>query len=218
MWTSCLPRHHCGDVPCGDARQADLDPVAPDLEPAARLRAGGAGVPGAGLWADALLNHGRFGGDWRTALAGAGLAVMAAATWWVGTSLTHRGVVVHAVPPRTIPWSEVREIEVENQLGISTVVVHHGVGTAAAARLSAPTTGPLGRDTQFQDKVRVMRTSGPPTATPTRAPPPDPRPPACQGVRCLARHSPRLPLVPRYASAGCGRSPSPSPTSAGRPR
>jgi len=110
------------------------------------------------VWADALLNHGRFGGDWKTALAGVGLAVMAAATWWVGTSLTHRGVVVHAVPRLTIPWDEVREIEVENQLGISTVVVHHGIGTARRTRLSAPTTGPLGRDTQFQDKVRVMRT------------------------------------------------------------
>jgi hypothetical protein len=67
-------------------------------------------------------------------------------------------MVVHAVLPMTIPWSEVRGIEVENQLGISTVVIHHGVGTRRRTRLSAPTTGPLGRDEQFQDKVRVMRT------------------------------------------------------------
>jgi hypothetical protein len=110
------------------------------------------------VWADALLDQGRFGGGWQTALAGLVLAVMAAATWWVGTSLTHRGVVVHAVPRMVIPWSEVREIEVEHQLGISTVVVYHGVGTQRRTRLSAPTPGPLGRDAQFQDKVRVMRT------------------------------------------------------------
>jgi hypothetical protein len=110
------------------------------------------------VWADALLNDGRFGGSWRSALAGVVLAGMAAATWWIGTSLTHRGMVVHSVLPMTIPWSEVYEIEVENQLGISTVVVHHGVGARRRTRLSAPTTGPLGRDAQFQDKVRVMRT------------------------------------------------------------
>jgi hypothetical protein len=109
------------------------------------------------VWSDVLFNDGRYGGSWQTALAGVGLAVMAAATWWIGTSLTHRGVVVHSVPRLMIPWSEVREIEVESQLGISTVVVHHGVGTRRRTRLSAPTTGPLGRDEQFQDKVRVMR-------------------------------------------------------------
>jgi hypothetical protein len=107
------------------------------------------------VWADVLLDDGRFGGSWRTALAGVVLAGMAAATWWIGTSLTHRGVVVHAVPSMVIPWSEVHEIEVEHQLGISTVVVHHGA--RRRTRLSAPTTGPLGRDAQFQDKVRVMR-------------------------------------------------------------
>lgn len=110
------------------------------------------------VWADVLLDDGRFGGSWKTALAGVVLAGMAAATWWIGTSLTHRGVVVHAVPTLMIPWSEVHEIEVESQLGISTVVVHHGVGARRRTRLSAPTTGPLGRDAQFQDKVRVMRT------------------------------------------------------------
>lgn len=110
------------------------------------------------VWADALLNDGRFGGSWRTALAGVVLCAMAAATWWIGTSLTHRGVVVHALPRLVIPWSEVREIEVESQLGISTVVVHHGVGTRRRTRLAAPTTGPLGRDEEFQAKVRVMRT------------------------------------------------------------
>jgi hypothetical protein len=110
------------------------------------------------VWADALLNDGRFGGSWKTALAGVLFCVMAAATWWIGTSLTHRGVVVHALPPLVIPWDEVYEIEVENQLGISTVVVHHGKGTRRRTRLAAPTTGPLGRDAEFQDKVRVMRT------------------------------------------------------------
>ena len=110
------------------------------------------------VWADVLLNDGRFGGSWQSALAGVVLAGMAAATWWIGTSLTHRSVVVHAVPSLVIPWSEVHEIEVERQLGISTVVVHHGAGPRRRTRLSAPTTGPLGRDAQFQDKVRVMRT------------------------------------------------------------
>jgi hypothetical protein len=107
------------------------------------------------VWADALLNSGRFGGSWQSALAGLGLIVMAAATWWVGTSLTHRGVVVHAVPTMVIPWDEVHEIVVDRQLGISTVVVHHG--SARRTRLAAPTSGPLGYDAEFQDKVRVMR-------------------------------------------------------------
>jgi hypothetical protein len=110
------------------------------------------------VWADALLNDGRFGGSSRTALAGLALMGMAAATWWVGTSLTRRGIVVHAVPTLVIPWDEVHEIEVERQLGISTVVVHHGGAVVRRTRLSAPTTGPLGRDDQFQEKVRVLRT------------------------------------------------------------
>jgi hypothetical protein len=116
------------------------------------------GVFQALVWSDALLNQGRFGGGWETALAGLALIVMAAATWWVGTSLTHRGVVVHAVPSMVIPWDEVHEIEVESQLGISTVVVHHGKDTSRRTRLAAPTSGPLGYDGEFQDKVRVMRT------------------------------------------------------------
>jgi hypothetical protein len=110
------------------------------------------------VWADALLNDGRFGGSEKTALAGLVLMVMAAGTWWVGTSLTRRGLVVHAVPTLVIPWEDVHEIEVESQLGISTVVVHHGTGVRRRTRLSAPTTGPLGRDAQFQEKVRVLRT------------------------------------------------------------
>ena len=112
------------------------------------------------VWSDALLNAGRFGGNGRTAIAGAVFLAMAAATWWIGTSLTGRGLVVHALPPMVIPWSEVREIEVQNQLGSKIVVVHHGPVTAGMARrttLSAPTTGPLGRDEEFQDKVRVLR-------------------------------------------------------------
>lgn len=109
------------------------------------------------VWADALLNDGRFGGSRDTALAGLGLMAMAAATWWIGTSLTRRGLVVHAVPTMIIPWDEVHEIEVEHQLGIKTVVVHHGTAVRRRTRLSAPTTGPLGRDDAFQDKVRVLR-------------------------------------------------------------
>ena len=110
------------------------------------------------VWADYLLDQGRFGGSPKTAVAGVVLIGMAAATWWLGTSLSHRGVTVHAVPTMTIPWDEVIEIEVEHQLGIKTVVVHHGKGTPRRTRLAAPTTGPLGRDADFHDKVRVMRT------------------------------------------------------------
>ena len=113
------------------------------------------------VWSDTLLNAGRFGGNGRTAIAGAVFLAMAAATWWIGTSLTGRGLVVHALPPMVIPWSEVREIEVQNQLGSKIVVVHHGSPTSPGltrrTTLSAPTTGPLGRDEQFQDKVRVLR-------------------------------------------------------------
>ena len=110
------------------------------------------------VWADALLNDGRFGGSAKTALAGLVLIAMAAATWWVGTSANRRGIVVHAVPSLVIPWDEVHEIEVENQMGIKTVVVHHGRAVRRRTRLSAPTTGFLGRDADFQEKVRVLRT------------------------------------------------------------
>jgi len=107
------------------------------------------------VWADVLLTDGRYGGSWRTALVGIGLLGMAAATWWIGTSATRRGLVIHALPTMTIPWEDVHEIEVEMSLGISTVVVHHG--KSRRTRLSAPTTGPLGRDEDFQEKVRVLR-------------------------------------------------------------
>jgi hypothetical protein len=114
------------------------------------------------VWSDVLFNQGRFGGNGRTAVAGAVFLLMAALTWWLGTSLTRRGLVVHAFPPMVIPWSEVHEIEVQSQLGSKVVVVHHsnrtGAGTSRQTRLSAPTTGPLGRDLEFQDKVRVLRT------------------------------------------------------------
>ena len=67
---------------------------------------------------------------------------MAAATWWIGTSLTRRGLVVHALPPMVIPWNQVREIEVQTQLGSKIVVVHHGSdaspGLARRTTLSAP--------------------------------------------------------------------------------
>ena len=107
------------------------------------------------VWADVLLNDGRFGGSWRTALVGVGLLGMAAATWWIGTSATRRGLVIHALPSMVIPWDDVHEIEVERSLGISTVVVHHG--KSRKTRLAAPTTGPMGRDEQFQEKVRLLR-------------------------------------------------------------
>jgi len=114
------------------------------------------------VWADVLLNDGRFGGNARTALAGVAFLLMAAATWWIGTSLTRRGLVVHALPPMVIPWEQVAAIEVQHQLGSQVVVVHHrdagGLGVVRRTKLSAPTTGPLGRDDEFQDKVRVLRT------------------------------------------------------------
>lgn len=112
------------------------------------------------VWADVLLNGGRFGGSWETAVAGLVLIGMAAATWWVGTSLTSRGVVIHAVPTLVIPWNDVQNIEVVNQLGISTVVVHHtsaGPSSTRRTRLAAPTSGPLGYDADFQEKVRLLR-------------------------------------------------------------
>jgi hypothetical protein len=108
------------------------------------------------VWGDYLLLDGRFGGGPRTAVAGAAFLVMAAATWWIGTSATRLGLVIHALPSMTIPWADVHEIEVEMSLGISTVVVHHG--KSRRTRLAAPTTGPLGRDEHFQEKVRVLRT------------------------------------------------------------
>jgi hypothetical protein len=107
------------------------------------------------VWGDTLLNDGRFGGSWRTALVGFALIGMAAATWWIGTSVSRRGLIVHSVPTLVIPWDEVHEIEVESSMGIRTVVVHHG--KRRRTRLSAPTTGLMGRDDDFQDKVRVLR-------------------------------------------------------------
>jgi hypothetical protein len=112
------------------------------------------------VWSDALFNEGRFGGNTRTAIAGVVFLAMAAATWWIGTSLTRRGLVVHALPRMVIPWDQVREIEVQTQLGNKIVVVHYGSASPGLQRrttLAAPTTGPFGRDEEFQDKVRVLR-------------------------------------------------------------
>ncbi|MDQ1614160.1 MAG: hypothetical protein QOJ60_99 [Actinomycetota bacterium] len=109
------------------------------------------------VWADTLLDAGRLGGNPRASLAGLALGVMAAATWWIGTSATRRGIVVHALPPLVIPWDEVHEIEVQRQFGVLSVVVHHGVGRKRKTRLSAPTTGRFGRDGDFQDKVHALR-------------------------------------------------------------
>ena len=110
------------------------------------------------VWADVLITGGRFGGGTGTAVAGLVLVGIAAATWWVGTGATKRGIVIHAVPTMVIPWEQVQEIEVTHQLGIKTVVVHHGTGRGRRrTRLSAPTTGPMGRDDDFQDKVRDLR-------------------------------------------------------------
>ena len=110
------------------------------------------------VWGDVLFTGGRFGGGTGTAIAGLVLVGMAAATWWVGTSATKRGIVIHAVPTMVIPWDQVHEIEVTNQLGIKTVVVHHGTAAGTRrTRLSAPTTGPMGRDDDFHDKVRDLR-------------------------------------------------------------
>ena len=108
------------------------------------------------VWGDVIFTDGRYGGSWRTALVGLGLLGMAAATWWIGTSATRRGLVIHALPSMMIPWDDVHEIEVQLSLGISTVVVHHG--KSRKTRLAAPTTGPMGRDEHFQEKVRVLRT------------------------------------------------------------
>ncbi len=109
------------------------------------------------VWGDYLLLDGRFGGGPRTALAGAALLLVAGAMWWVGTSATRRGLVVHALPPMTIPWAEVREIEVRTQVGRKVVVVHHGRELHRTTTLSAPFTGPISRDDDFQDKVRALR-------------------------------------------------------------
>jgi hypothetical protein len=109
------------------------------------------------VWADALLNDGRFGGGPGTAVAGAVFLVMVWAMWWLGTSATKRGLVVHAVLPMTIPWDEVREIEVQTQLGRKVVVVHHGTDLPRRTRLAAPVSGPIATDDEFHDKVRVLR-------------------------------------------------------------
>jgi hypothetical protein len=49
---------------------------------------------------------------------------------------------------------------VQTQLGNKIVVVHYGSASPGLQRrttLAAPTTGPFGRDEEFQDKVRVLR-------------------------------------------------------------
>ena len=109
------------------------------------------------VWGDFLLLDGRFGGGPRTAVAGAVFLVMAAAMRWIGTSATRRGLVVHALPPMVIPWAEVREIEVRTQVGRKVVVVHHGRELHRTTTLSAPFSGPISRDDEFQDKVRALR-------------------------------------------------------------
>ncbi len=109
------------------------------------------------VWGDYLLNEGRFGGGPRTAVAGAAFLVMVAAMWWLGTSANRRGLVVHALPPMVIPWNEVHEIEVRTVIGRKVVVVHHGSATPRTTTLSAPVSGPIGRDDLFHDKVRALR-------------------------------------------------------------
>ncbi len=109
------------------------------------------------VWADVLLADGRFGGGPRTAVAGAVFLAMVAAMWWLGTSANRRGLVVHALPPRVIPWADVHEIEVRTVIGRKVVVVHHGSTAARTTTLSAPVTGPIGPDEQFHDKVRALR-------------------------------------------------------------
>ena len=109
------------------------------------------------VWGDYLLLDGRFGGGPGTALAGAAFLLMAAAMWWIGTSATRRGLVVHALPPMVIPWADVREIEVRTQIGRKVVVVHHGRELHRTTTLSAPFSGPISRDDDFHDKVRALR-------------------------------------------------------------
>jgi hypothetical protein len=104
---------------------------------------------------DATLNSGRLGGGWGTGLVGLALFGMALAMRFVGVSLTEKHAVVHALPAQRIPWHDVDEVEVEHAFGIKTVVLHHGGGRRT--RLNAPTTGPLGRDEAFQEKVGVIR-------------------------------------------------------------
>ncbi len=112
------------------------------------------------VWADVLLNEGRFGGNCRTALVGVGLPGMAAATWWIGTSATRRGLVVHALPSDGDP---VGRGAARSRSRSSSASTWWSCTTAQEPRgppdeLSAPTTGPMGRDEEFQDKVRVLRT------------------------------------------------------------
>ena len=109
------------------------------------------------MWADALLLHGRFGGNARTAVAGAVFLVMAAATWWIGTSATRRGLVVHALPPMAIPWAEVREIEVRTSSAARSSSCTTARELPAPPRCPRPFTGPIGKDDEFQDKVRALR-------------------------------------------------------------
>jgi hypothetical protein len=95
-------------------------------------------------------------GGWGTGLVGLVLIGMAVVMRFVGVSLTDKHAVVHAIPGMRIPWHDVKEVEVEHAFGIKTVVLHHGPGRRT--RLNAPTTGPLGRDEAFQEKVGVIRT------------------------------------------------------------
>jgi hypothetical protein len=104
---------------------------------------------------DATLNDGALGGGWGTGSVGIALVGMAVAMRFVGVSLTEKHAVVHALPGMRIPWHDVDEVEVEHAFGIKTVVLHHGGGRRT--RLNAPTTGPLGRDEAFQEKVGVIR-------------------------------------------------------------
>lgn len=104
--------------------------------------------------ADWTVGGGQFGGGPGTAAVGLLLFVMAAAMRLVGVSLTEEHAVVHSIPGMRIPWHDVSEVEVENALGVKTVVLHH---RGRRTRLNAPTTAPWGEDREFQTKVGVIR-------------------------------------------------------------
>ena len=113
------------------------------------------------VWSDVLLNQGRFGGNTRTAIAGAVFLAMAA------DHLVDRHVADPARPGRARAAADgdpvapgardrgadpARQQDRRRALRLRRLARH-----CPAYHVGGADTGPLGRDEEFQDKVRVLR-------------------------------------------------------------
>ena len=73
---------------------------------------------------------------------------------WQGVTLRPEALRVYTLGDHVIPWRDVASIAVEPVLGRSSSVVREHAGRRT--RLRAPTTGPMARDEQFEQKFQTI--------------------------------------------------------------